>query len=43
MFNSGIEFSKNNISNITNEERGKVTTYIPHNYKTGDFVVIKYV
>lgn len=43
MFNSGVEFPKINVSNITNEERGKVTTNTPHNYKTGDFVVIKYV
>lgn len=43
MFNSGIEFPKINIKAITNEERGKVTTATPHQYKTGDFVVIKAV
>jgi hypothetical protein len=43
MFNSGVEFPKINIKSISNEERGKVTTVIPHHYKTGDFVVIKYV
>lgn len=43
MFNSGVEFPKISISSITNEERGCVTTYSPHGYKTGDFVVIKYV
>ena len=43
MFNSGVEFPKINIKNITSEERGKVTTSHPHMYKTGDFVVIKYV
>lgn len=43
MFNSGIEFPKISISNITNEEKGRVTTYSPHGFKTGDFVVIKYV
>ena len=43
MFNSGIEFPKISIKTITNEERGKVTTLSPHHYKTGDFVVIKYV
>ena len=43
MFNSGIEFPKIAIRNISNEERGRVTTAIPHHYKTGDFVIIKYV
>lgn len=43
MFNSGIEFPKINVKTITNDERGKVTTLSPHQYRTGDFVVIKYV
>jgi hypothetical protein len=43
MFNSGIEFPKVNIKHITNDEKGLVTTFTPHNYQTGDFVVIKYV
>ena len=43
MFNSGVQFPKISIKSITHEERGKVTTAYPHQYKTGDFVVIKYV
>jgi hypothetical protein len=43
MFNSGVEFPKISIGNITNEERGRVTTCSPHEFKSGDFVVIKYV
>lgn len=43
MFNSGVEFPKINITGISSEERGRVVTAQPHGYKTGDFVVIKYV
>jgi hypothetical protein len=43
MYHSGQEFVKINIVNITSEERGKVTTSIPHHYQTGDFVTIHYV
>jgi hypothetical protein len=43
MYHSGQDFPKINISNITSEERGKVTTNFPHNYQTGDFVTIHYV
>ena len=43
MYHSGQDFPKINITNITNEERGKITTSTPHNYQTGDFVTIHYV
>lgn len=43
MFHSGEEPPRISIKDITNEEKGKVTTETPHNYQTGDFISINYV
>lgn len=43
MFHSGQDAPRIPVKSITNEERGRVTTEYPHNYKTGDFVSINYV
>lgn len=43
MFHSGEELPRIPIKNITNAEKGTVTTEYPHHYQTGDFVAINYV
>lgn len=43
MYHSGQELPRIPIKDITNAEKGRVTTEYPHNYKTGDFVAINYV
>jgi hypothetical protein len=43
MFHSGEELPRINITNITNAEKGRVTTKDPHNYQTGDLIAINYV
>jgi hypothetical protein len=43
MYHSGQEPPHIPIKNISNDQIGIVTTEIPHNYQTGDFISINYV
>jgi hypothetical protein len=43
MFHSGEELPRIKIANITNAEKGRVTTEHPHNYQNGDFIAINSV
>jgi hypothetical protein len=43
MFHSGEELPRINIKNITNAEKGRVTTAYQHNYQNGDFIAINNV